>query len=201
MGDLPARLRAALAAEGRPSSDYDLNPDASLPEGRTLRDAAVLVPVVERAQGASVILTKRSSFLKHHPGQIAFPGGKVDAGDDGATGAALREAWEEIALPSDQAQVLGTLPPHETVTGFRVTPVLAMIAPAFVARPEPGEVAEVFEAPLSHLLTPANYLVESRRWRGQRRYYFTVPWGPYYIWGATARMLRALADRMGHETD
>ena len=201
MGDLVGRLRAALAADGPPSSDYDLNPRVSLPEGRVLRDAAVLVPIVERAGGAGVILTKRSSALKHHPGQIAFPGGKVDAGDDGVEGAALREAWEEVALPKEQAEVLGRLPSHETVTGFRVTPVLAMIDPGFVARPEPGEVAEVFEAPLSHVMTPANYLIESRRWRGERRYYFTVPWGPYYIWGATARMLRGLADRMPDGTN
>ena len=198
MSELADRLRAALAAEGRPSSDFDLNPAVSLPEGRSLREAAVLIPVVERAEGAGLILTKRSSALKHHPGQIAFPGGKVDDGDDGAVGAALREAWEEIALEMEQTRVLGALPSHETVTGFRVTPVLAMVSAGFEARPEPGEVAEVFEAPLAHVLDPANYLIESRRWRGERRYYFTVPWGPYYIWGATARMLRALADRMGH---
>ena len=201
MNDLAARLTAALATTGRPSSDYDLNPEVALPEGRALRDAAVLVPVVDRGFGALVILTKRSSFLKHHPGQIAFPGGKVEDSDEGPEGAALREACEEIALQPGQAQVLGRLPAHETVTGFRVTPVLARIAPDFRAIPEPGEVAEVFEAPLDHVLNPDNYLVESRRWRGQRRYYFTVPWGPYYIWGATARMLRALADRMGDETD
>ena len=199
MSELADRLRAALAVKGRPSSDFDLNPAVQLPEGRQLRDAAVLIPVVDRADGAWVILTKRSSALKHHPGQIAFPGGKVDAGDEGATGAALREAWEEIALEAGQVDVLGTLPSHETVTGFRVTPVLAIVLEDFAARPEPAEVSEVFEAPLNHVLNPANYLIESRRWRGERRYYFTVPWGPYYIWGATARMLRALADRMGHE--
>ena len=196
MSDLQARLMAALQAEGRPSSDYDLNPDVALPEGRTLRDAAVLVPVVERSSGASILLTKRSSALKHHPGQIAFPGGKVDEGDGGVEGAALREAWEEIGLEAKMVSVLGTLPPHETVTGFQVTPVLGMVSVDYQARPEPGEVAEVFEAPLDHVINPSNYLIEGRRWRGQRRRYFTVPWGPYYIWGATARMLRALADRM-----
>ena len=199
MSDLEARFRSALRAKGRPSSDYDLNPDVSLPEGRILRDAAVLVPVVDRSGGAQIILTKRSSALKHHPGQIAFPGGKAEAGDAGPEGTALREAFEEIALQPDQAQVLGRLPAHETVTGFQVTPVLAIVSRDFEPRPHTGEVAEVFEAPLAHVLRPENYLVESRRWRGQRRYYFTVPWGPYYIWGATARMLRALADRMGHD--
>ena len=201
MSDLEARLAAALVADGRPSSDYDLNPEVNLPEGRVLRDAAVLVPVVQRSAGPGVILTKRSSALKHHPGQIAFPGGKLEDGDTGLEDAALREAREEIGLASDLAHVLGTLPPHETVTGFRVTPVLAMVSSKFVADPEPGEVAEVFEAPFAHVMNPSNYLIEGRRWRGQRRQYFTVPWGPYYIWGATARMLRALADRMGHGTD
>ena len=196
MSDLATRLRRSLSAEGPPSSDYDLNADVVLPGGRALREAAVLIPVVERNEGAFVILTKRSSALKHHPGQIAFPGGKIDAQDDNAEAAALREAWEEIGLKRDMVTPLGVLPIHETVTGFRVTPVLAMVSPDFSPRPEPGEVAEVFEVPLDHVLNPANYLVESRRWRGQRRYYFTAPWGPYYIWGATARMLRALADRM-----
>ena len=196
MADLAARLRSALAARGRPSSDYDLNLDMQLSPERTLRDAAVLIPVVDRPGNASVVLTRRSSALKHHPAQIAFPGGKVDEADDGAVDAALREAHEEVGLARRHADVLGSLPPHETVTGFLVTPVLALVAPEFKARPEPGEVAEAFEVPLDHVMNPARFLVESRRWRGKRRHYFAVPWGPYYIWGATARILRALADRM-----
>ena len=97
--------------------------------------------------------------------------------------------------------MLGRLPPHETVTGFTVTPVLALVDPGFRAVPEAGEVDEVFEVPLAHVMDRARYSVQSRRWRGQRRAYFTVPWGPYYIWGATARMLRALADRMADDAD
>ena len=196
MADLAGRLRSALAARGRPSSDYDLNPDMQLSPERTLRDAAVLIPVVDRPGNASVVLTRRSSALKHHPAQIAFPGGKVDEADDGAVDAALREAHEEVGLARRHADVLGSLPPHETVTGFLVTPVLALVAPEFKARPEPVEVAEAFEVPLDHVMNPARFQVESRRWRGKRRHYFAVPWGPYYIWGATARILRALADRM-----
>ncbi|MYF89464.1 MAG: CoA pyrophosphatase [Boseongicola sp. SB0676_bin_33] len=196
MADLAERLRSALSARGRPSSDYDLNPDVQLPPERTLRSAAVLIPVISRPANASVILTKRSSALKHHPGQIAFPGGKVDEKDNGAVDAALREAREEIGLDRRDSDVLGALPPHETVTGFQVTPVLALVRPDFKASPEPGEVAEAFEVPLEHVMNPGRFLIESRRWRGKRRFYFVVPWGPYYIWGATARILRALADRM-----
>ena len=121
------RLRAALTRPARPSSDFDLNPAIALPPGRVLRPAAVLVPVWLRPDGARLILTKRASHLKHHPGQIAFPGGKVDAGDDGPVGAALREAREEIGLSADLVTVLGTLPTHETVTGFTVIPVLALV--------------------------------------------------------------------------
>ena len=201
MADTEASLRAAVTRAGRPSSDYDLNPEIRLPVDRTLRDASVLIAVVDHEASPGLILTKRSSRLKHHPGQIAFPGGKVDEGDLDASAAALREAHEEIGLPSSSVRVLGTLPPHETVTGFMVTPVVSLISPGFEPVPEAGEVAGVFEVPLAHVLDPANYRIQYRRWRGERRYYFTVPWGPYYIWGATARMLRALADRMSGDAD
>ncbi|MCE8518580.1 CoA pyrophosphatase [Ruegeria pomeroyi] len=196
MTDLVSPLLAALARTGPGSSDFDLNPGTVLPEGRKLRPAGVLVPVTLAHGAPRVILTKRSSALKHHPGQIAFPGGKQDEGDADVIAAALREAQEEIGLPRDLPRVLGTLPSHETVTAFTVTPVVAVIERAFDIRPEPGEVEEVFSVPLAHLMRPENYSVQSRRWRGQRRHYFTVPFGPYYIWGATARMLRGLAERM-----
>lgn len=191
------RLRVALTRPARPSSDFDLNPAIVLPEGRVLRPAAVLVPVWLRADGARLILTKRSSHLQHHPGQIALPGGKVDAGDDGPVTAALREAREEIGLPSAQVEILGELPTHETVTGFSVTPVLALVRGDFTAVPEAGEVDEVFSVPLAHVLTVDHYRIERRRWRGEWRRYYAVPYGPYYIWGATARILRGLADRVG----
>jgi 8-oxo-dGTP pyrophosphatase MutT (NUDIX family) len=192
MGNDAALLRAALLRPSRESSDYDLNPRLVLPEGRPLREAAVLVAVWQ----GRVLLTKRSSALKHHPGQIAFPGGKVDAEDDGAAGAALREAWEEVGLAPGNVEVLGTLPAHETVTGYRVTPVLGLIRDSFDAVPQESEVAEAFWVPISHVTNPANFAIEQREWRGVWRRYYAVPWGPYYIWGATARILRGLADRI-----
>ncbi|PCH75393.1 MAG: CoA pyrophosphatase [Rhodobacteraceae bacterium] len=194
--DVIARLRLAMDQPGQESSDFDLNPGTVLPAGRKLRSAGVLVAVSVADGVPKVILTKRSSALKHHPGQIAFAGGKQDPGDADVTATALREAYEEIGLPIGLAQVLGVLPCHETVTGFRVTPVVAVLQQNFAIVPEPGEVAEVFTVPLAHLANPDNYLIESRFWRGARRYYYVVPYGPYYVWGATARMLRGLAERM-----
>lgn len=192
-----ARLRDALSHPAGPSSDFDLNPGIHPAADKPLRPAAVLLPVWLRPEGAALILTKRSSRLKHHPGQIAFPGGKVDATDAGPEAAALRESHEEIGLDPDRITILGTLPLHETVTGFAVTPFVGLITGPFTAAPEAGEVEEVFTVPLPHVLTPARYAIESRRWMGVWRRYYAVPYGPYYIWGATARILRGLAERVG----
>jgi 8-oxo-dGTP pyrophosphatase MutT (NUDIX family) len=193
VADLRRRLLRALGDRGAPSSDFDLNRDMVLPENRVLRPAAVLIAVT--ADG-DLVLTKRSARLKHHPGQIAFPGGKQDATDATPEAAALREAEEEVGLPRESVDVLGTLPAHETVTGYSVTPVLALVPTGIVYRAEAGEVDEVFRVPLAHVTNPARFMVESRIWQGRQRHYYVVPWGPYYIWGATARILRALADRM-----
>lgn len=199
-----ARLRAALARpmdpRDAPSSDFDLNPGAAPPAGRPLREAAVLVAVEPRPErgssGPVVWLTQRSSALRHHPGQVAFPGGKLEPEDASPEDAALREAWEEIALPPGDVEVLGSLPPHETVTGFRITPVVGVVLRPFEPRPEAGEVAEAFTVPLRHLADPASYAVRSRLWRGTARRYYVAPWGPHYVWGATARIARALAARL-----
>ncbi|RRH78021.1 CoA pyrophosphatase [Falsigemmobacter faecalis] len=195
MSDPQTRLQAALQAARLATSDYDLNPGRTSP-GIPLRAAAVLIGLQEAPGGTKVVLTRRSAALRHHAGQIAFPGGKLDATDADATAAALREAWEEVGLSPDLAQVIGHMPAHETVTGYSITPVLATIDPAFRPTAEPGEVAEVFSVPFSHLTELSRYRVERRIWQGEWRRYYVVPWGPYYIWGATARMLFALATAM-----
>ncbi|WP_039018469.1 CoA pyrophosphatase [Halocynthiibacter namhaensis] len=186
-------LRDAVTRGQTASSDFDLNPDMALPAGRKLRAAAVLVAVCHVDGEACVILTKRASGMKHHPGQIAFPGGKVDATDADAVAAALREAHEEIGLPPEQVEILGQLPKHETVTGFLVTPVVGLVHGDYEMKAEPGEVSEIFVVPLAHVTAIDNYQIQSRVWQNLKRYYYTVPIGPYYIWGATARMLRHLA--------
>lgn len=191
--DLRKKLEDALAQPGDASSDFDLNKDAEIPAA-DLTPAAVLIGI--RVETETVILTKRSARLKHHPGQIAFPGGKQDATDATIIDVALREAHEEIGLPSNIVDVVGTLPTHQTVTGYQVTPVVGLITGEYTQVPEAGEVSEVFEVPLAHLMTPGMYRVEGRRWQGRRRLYYAVPFGPYYIWGATARILRAFAERM-----
>ncbi len=196
--DAELRLRRALGVPRAPSSDFDLDPGLPRPTGRELRPAAVLLAVDLSGAEARVILTKRSAHLRHHPGQIALPGGKVDGPED-APACALREAQEEVGLPS--AEVLGTFGPHETVTGFSVTAVLALVRAPFVPVPQDAEVAEVFTVPLSHLADPRNYRVEGRRWQGRHRRYWAVPYGPYYIWGATGRVLRELAERLDATRD
>ena len=188
------RLMAALSDRAAPSSDFDLNAAIRPAAGTSLRGAGVLMAVDE---DGCVILTKRAANLSQHPGQVAFPGGRIEPDDADATAAALREAWEEVALPPDRVEVLGTLPVHETVTRYSMTPVLGLVRGRPELRPEPGEVAEIFRVPLEFLLDLGNYTVQSRDWRGQTRHYHAVPWGPYYIWGATARILYRLAERAG----
>lgn len=161
-------------------------------------DAAVLVPLVLQENGPGVLLTQRTVHLPTHAGQIAFPGGKVDATDPSIHAAALREAEEEIGLHQRHVEVIGQLPVYVTGTGFHVTPVVALIHGPFSLTPNPGEVDAVFEVPLAFLMNPANHRRHAMDWQGQQRQWFSMPWvqqaadGPLerFIWGATAGMLR-----------
>ena len=195
----PDLVRAAvLHGRAGPSSDYDLNPEArpAPPESRALRPAAVLCPMVERDGELRVILTRRADHLRSHSGQVAFPGGKMDAADRTLADAALREAHEEIGLAREMVDLIGPIDGHETVTGFAVTPFVGLVDPAFAPRPDAREVAEVFEPPLDFLMDRANWRRESRVWQGRPRFFYAMPWQGRFIWGATARMLVGLAQRI-----
>ena len=192
----PPRFRTAPGAGGDPETtrgDHDLNPELYDP-GQALREAAVLVPLVARAEGMTVLLTKRTDHLHHHPGQISFPGGRIDPGDATPEAAALRETEEEIGLGRDLFRLLGRLDTYVVRTGFSVVPVVGLIEPPFKVRLDEFEVAEVFEVPLSFVLDPANKERHSRMFKGKERHFFVYPYRDYYIWGATAGMLGNLAE-------
>lgn len=176
-------------------SDFDLGPGAA-PAETALIAAAVLVGLVEREHGLSVILTRRSDGLRRHTGQIALPGGRCDPGES-PWSAAVREAHEEIGLDPALVSIAGLSTPYRTGTGFYVTPVVAFVAEGYAPRPNPDEVAEVFETPFGFLMDPMSY--EQREIEtadGVRRRFYAATWEDHYIWGATAGMLRALYDRL-----
>lgn len=181
-----------------PRSDDDLNRHLGATFGPVTnpRAAAVLVPLVVRQDELTVLLTRRTDDMPSHPGQVAFPGGKIDEGDDGPVGAALRETHEETGLEQKFVETCGFLDIYETRTGFRICPVVALVRPGFSLQPEAGEVAEIFEVPLGFLMNPANHQRHGREWEGKKRWFYAMPYERHYIWGATAGMLRNFYDRV-----
>lgn len=165
-------------------------------DGGALTPAAVLVPIVSHP-APTVLLTLRGRHLKAHAGQVAFPGGRIEAEDETPVAAALREAEEEIGLAGDVVRVVGALPEHVTGTGYRVTPVVALVTPPLLLRPDPGEVDEVFELPLATLLDPATFSWREEDMLGRVRRFWVVRHERHLIWGATAAMLVALARVFG----
>ena len=187
------RLRASLLRE--PITGHFVQEEGG--EGLPLTPAAVLFPIVLRDNGQTVLLTQRTAHLKDHAGQISFPGGRVEEEDQSPVHTALRETEEEIGLARKHVEVLGFLPEYRTGTGFRVTPVVALVTPPFELALDPFEVAEAFEVPLAFLLDPANHKRHSLHYRGALRHFFAMPYGDYFIWGATAGMIRSLTERLG----
>jgi len=187
------RIRACLLSE--PLSGDFVQEDGG--EGLTLTPAAVLFPIVLRDDGHTVLLTQRTAHLRDHAGQVSFPGGRVEDEDPSPVHTALRETEEEIGLAREHIEVLGFLPEYRTGTGFRVTPVVGLVKPPFELRLDAFEVAEAFEVPLDFLLDPANHQAHSLHYRGALRHFFAMPYGDYFIWGATAGMIRSLTARLG----
>ncbi|VCU68977.1 putative NUDIX hydrolase [Pigmentiphaga humi] len=169
----------------------DINPAREI--DRSLRLASVLVPMVLRPGGIRIMLTQRAAHLHNHAGQVSFPGGRVEPSDASVAHAALRESEEETGLPRGMVEVIGQLPDYFTGTGFRVVPLVGLVQPDFLPRPDPAEVAEVFEVPLPFLMDPANHHLHSASLpSGGSRSYYSMPWKQFFIWGATAGMLRNL---------
>ena len=159
-------------------------------------DAAVLVPLIDRPEGLTVLLTRRAADMTSHPGQISFPGGRFQASDTSPEDTALRETEEEIGLPRAAVQILGRLNSRETGSGFRVVPVVGLIKPPFTLVPDPREVAGIFEVPLDFVMEPANHRLELRTQNGVEREFYVMPYNEYHVWGLTARLLHNLAEHL-----
>ena len=188
----PEAIAERLTRPAPPPAPDDLH-IAKLAPGSRVTDAAVLVPIVRRAEGVQLLLTQRTAHLSDHAGQISFPGGRVEPQDATREETALRETEEEIGIGRDRVRVLGRLPEYEIPSGFRITPVVAWVEPPFDLKLDAFEVAAVFEAPLARFLDPAAYLRREYDFRGRHRHYMAIPYEGRYIWGATAGMLYTLA--------
>jgi 8-oxo-dGTP pyrophosphatase MutT (NUDIX family) len=190
------RARSERLASGLPvllpplGSDFSLN--GVVPPPQRFRPAAVLVPLVRREPGITVLLTQRTDDMPSHAGQIAFPGGRYQDGDADAVATALRETEEEVGLARGFVDVIGPVDHYRTGTGYEITPVVGIVEPGFTTRADPREVADVFEVPLEHFLDEKNHRLDSRLWQGRERRFYAMPYGERYIWGATAGMLKNL---------
>jgi 8-oxo-dGTP pyrophosphatase MutT (NUDIX family) len=196
--DIRRRVAERLQPDrGVATGDHAFSPElADLLLKVERRAAAVLIPIVDRKPEATLLLTERTSGLRAHPGQIAFPGGRIDPEDAGPEAAALREAEEEIGVAPEYVEMLALGPDYLTGSGYHVAPVIAIVRPGFRLRLNPAEVADAFEVPLSFLMDPANHRKGSRIWQGATRYYFEMPYGDRHIWGITAGILRVLYERL-----
>lgn len=189
------RLRAALspnASRAVDAGDDGVVDGAEGVHGARLTPASVLFPIVLRPHAPSVLLTQRNETLRDHPGQISFPGGRVEPEDQSPVHTALRETKEEIGLSSEHIEVIGFLPDYCTITGYRVTPVVALVTPPFELSPDAHEVAQVFEVPFDFLMDPANHQEHVIQRNGRPRKFFAVPYQDYFIWGATAGIILSL---------
>ena len=198
--EAPARRTAPRGPneDGRVRGDHDLSPELYDPHAR-LKAAAVLIPIVDRSAGPTVLLTRRTDHLHDHAGQISFPGGRIDAGDAGPEAAALREAQEEIGLPAPSVRLLCRLDTYIVRTGFEVVPIVGLVTPPLRLSLDSFEVAEAFEVPLGFFLTPGTKQRHSRMFKGKERFFYAYPYGDYYIWGATAGMLGNLAELLASD--
>lgn len=197
--DLETRLRARLDPVDRLShevtrGDRDLNPDVKI-EPQAFRAAAVLAPIIKRAEGWTLLFTERAADLSSHAGQISFPGGRIEAGET-PLDAALRETEEEIGLARRYIDSIGGFGAYETGTGFNIVPIVALIEPGFMLTPDPREVASVFEVPFDFLMDEANHERREGEFNGVKRSYLAMPYEGRFIWGATAGMIRALYERL-----
>ena len=191
---VPAGLRDPSVTPAR--GDHDADPMMhKLAEVRPIRPAAVLVPVVDHPE-PTVLLTQRAAHLPDHPGQVSFPGGKIDANDQSPLATALRETEEEIGLDRRLVEPIGYLDLYMTTLGYRIVPLIARVTPDFRLTLNTSEVDDAFEVPLAFLMEPENHQRHSRDWQGMTRYYYAIPYGERYIWGVTAGILRNLYDRI-----
>ena len=191
--NLISNIKSSLSKYESCSSDFDLNPDMAFNQKSNFLEASVLIPVLTFKENLEILLTKRSTNLKNHPGQIAFPGGKKEKFDSSPIETALREAEEEVGLSQHLVEIVASLPTHKTATGFIINPYIGIISQPFKETLRCGEVDEVFTVPFDHILNEKNFSIQTRKWNGSQRKYYAVPYGPYYVWGATARILLNLS--------